>query len=196
MAQGVLHQIAQRLALGCVALFLSDGYSPYLTAIVTHFGHWVQPPQRQVRGPVPKLRWMPLPELLYAQVVKTVRQRRLVAVKHRVGFGTRRAIEQVLTACSWRINTAFVERLNLSRVSGWRLWDGAALRRVRAKMDSASTWRCSRCITISSCPMPACARRWRRPLQPMVVAQPRDGDHARLRWRRDAPITSGACEKY
>ena len=82
MAQGVLHQIAQRLALGCVALFLSDGYSPYLTAIVTHFGHWVQPPQRQVRGPVPKLRWMPLPELLYAQVVKTMRQRRLVAVKH------------------------------------------------------------------------------------------------------------------
>ena len=31
---------------------------------------------------------MPLPGLLYAQVVKTVRRRRLVQVKHRVVFGT------------------------------------------------------------------------------------------------------------
>jgi IS1 family transposase len=114
MAQAVLHQLAQLLAPGCVPLFLSDGYSHYLTATVTHFGYWVQPPQRQVRGPVPKPRWMPLPELLYAQVVKTMRRQRLVAVKHCVVFGTQRAIEQVLTACGWQINTAFVERLNLS----------------------------------------------------------------------------------
>jgi IS1 family transposase len=114
MAQAVLHQLAQLLAPGCVPLFLSDGSAHYLTAIVTHFGHWVQPPPRQVRGPVPKPRWMPLPELLYAQVVKTMRRRRLVKVEHRVVFGTQRAIEQVLTACGWRINTAFVERLNLS----------------------------------------------------------------------------------
>jgi len=47
MAQAVLHQIAQLLAPGCVPLFVSDGYPHYLTAIVTHFGHWVQPPRRQ-----------------------------------------------------------------------------------------------------------------------------------------------------
>lgn len=114
MAPAVLHQLAQLVAPGCVPLFLSDGYAHYLTAIVTHFGHWVQPPQCQGRGPVPKPRWMPLPEVLYAQVVKTMRRRRLVAVKHRVVFGTQWAIEQALTACGWRINTAFVERLNLS----------------------------------------------------------------------------------
>jgi hypothetical protein len=57
---------------------------------------------------------MPLPVLLYAQVVKTMRRRRLVAVKHRVVFGTQRAIEQVLAICGWPINTSFVERLNLS----------------------------------------------------------------------------------
>ena len=56
---------------------------------------------------------MPLPELLYAQVVKSYRRRRLVGVKHRVVCGTQLAIEQILTACGWRINTAFVERLNL-----------------------------------------------------------------------------------
>jgi hypothetical protein len=56
---------------------------------------------------------MSLPELLYAQVVKSYRRRRLVGVQHRVVFGTRLAIEQVLTKCGWGINTAFVERLNL-----------------------------------------------------------------------------------
>jgi hypothetical protein len=56
----------------------------------------------------------PLPELLYAQVVKTVRRRRLVRVRHRVVFGTLEAVQQVLAACGWQINTAFVERFNLS----------------------------------------------------------------------------------
>jgi hypothetical protein len=36
-----------------------------------------------------------------------------VGVKHRIVFGTQLAVEQVLAACGWRINTAFVERLNL-----------------------------------------------------------------------------------
>src|ERR671935_399902 len=56
---------------------------------------------------------MPLPELLYAQIVKLYRRRRIVGVQHRVVFGTRLAIEQVLAACGWSMNTAFVERLNL-----------------------------------------------------------------------------------
>jgi len=57
---------------------------------------------------------MPLPQLLYAQVIKTVRRRRLVDVKHRVVFGTLEAVQQVLAVCGWQINTAFVERLNLT----------------------------------------------------------------------------------
>jgi IS1 family transposase len=114
MAQRVLHQVALLLAPDCVPLFLSDGYKEYLTAIVTHFGHWVQVPRCQATGPAPKPRWMPLPALLYAQVVKTVRRRRLVAVQHRVVFGTIEAVNQVLSPLGWQINTAFVERLNLS----------------------------------------------------------------------------------
>jgi hypothetical protein len=47
-------------------------------------------------------------------VVKTVRRRRLVQVQHRVVFGTLEAIQQVLAACGWQIQTAFVERLNLT----------------------------------------------------------------------------------
>jgi hypothetical protein len=50
-----------------------------------------KPHRRQARGPAPKPRWMPLPELLYAQVVKTMRRRCLVEVKHRMVFGTQAA---------------------------------------------------------------------------------------------------------
>jgi hypothetical protein len=113
MAQRLVHQVVQVLAPGCVPLFLTDGFTDYLTALLTHYGHWLQPPRRQATGPAPKPRWMPLPQLLYAQVVKTVRRRRLVGVRHRVVFGTLEAVEQVLAACGWQINTAFIERLNL-----------------------------------------------------------------------------------
>jgi len=113
MAQGVVHQIVQVLAPDSVPLFLTDGFKEYATALLAHFGEWVQPPRRQATGPAPKPRWMPVPQLLYAQVVKTMRRRRLVDVKHRVVFGTREAVGQVLAACGWKINTAFVERLNL-----------------------------------------------------------------------------------
>lgn len=54
-----------------------------------------------------------LPELLYAQVVKSYRRRRIVGVKYRVVFGTMKRVQQVLSACGRKINTAFVERLNL-----------------------------------------------------------------------------------
>jgi IS1 family transposase len=114
MAQRVVHQVVQVLAPGCVPLFLTDGFKEYTTALLTHFGQWVQPSRRQATGPAPKPRWMPLPELLYAQVIKTVRRRRLVHVSHRVVFGTLEAVQQVLAACGWQINTAFIERLNLS----------------------------------------------------------------------------------
>src|SRR3954468_6460900 len=114
MAQRVVHQVAQMLAPDCAPLFLSDGFREYMTALLTHYGQWVQPPRRQAQGPAPKPRWMPLPHLLYAQVVKTVRRRRLVAVTHRAVFGTLEAVKQVLAPCGWQINTAFVERINLT----------------------------------------------------------------------------------
>jgi hypothetical protein len=34
-------------------------------------------------------------------------------VHHQVVFGTRAAVEQVLVARGWKINTSFVERFNL-----------------------------------------------------------------------------------
>jgi len=114
MAQCFVHQVVQGLAPGCGPLFLTDGFKEYATALLTHYGQWEQPARRQATGPLPKPRWRPLPQLLYAQVVKTVRRRRLVAVTHRVVFGTLDAVNQVLAPLGWQINTAFVERLNLT----------------------------------------------------------------------------------
>src|SRR2546425_5833430 len=114
MAQSMVHQVVQVLAPGCVPLFLTDGFKEYATALLTHCGQWVQLPRRQATGPAPKPRWMPRPQLLYAQVVKTVRRRRLVDVKHRVVFGTLEAVNHVLAPLGWQSNTACVERINLT----------------------------------------------------------------------------------
>jgi hypothetical protein len=56
---------------------------------------------------------MPLPQLLYAQVVKSYRRRRIVGMTHRVVFGAAEIIESILAKRGWKINTSFIERLNL-----------------------------------------------------------------------------------
>jgi transposase-like protein/IS1 family transposase len=114
MAQRVVHQVTQVLAPGCVPLFLTDGFKEYRMAILAHFGSWMQPERRQAKGPLPQPRWMPLPQLLYAQVIKTVRRQRLVDVQHRVVFGSLEAVNHILAPLGWHINTAFVERINLT----------------------------------------------------------------------------------
>ena len=42
----------------------------------------------------------------------------MVDIKHRVVFGTREAVEQILAACGWKMHTAFVGRLTLD------IWQG------------------------------------------------------------------------
>jgi len=50
MAQSVVHQVVQVLAPSCVPLFLTDGFKEYATALLTHFGQWVQSPRHQDKG--------------------------------------------------------------------------------------------------------------------------------------------------
>src|SRR5262245_37909595 len=74
MAPRLVHQVAQVLASDCVPLFLTDGFKAYLTAVLTHYGHWVQRPRCWITGPRPKPRWLPLHQLQSAQVVKQTRR--------------------------------------------------------------------------------------------------------------------------
>ena len=113
MAQRLVHQVTEVLAPHCAPLFLSDGFRAYLIALVTHYGQWVYPERHQAKRRWPKPRWMPQLRLLYAQVVKSYRRRRIVGVKHRVIFGMAETIGSMLAKHGWKINTAFIERLNL-----------------------------------------------------------------------------------
>jgi hypothetical protein len=89
---------------------LTDGLRESLIALVPHDGQWMQPEWRQTQGPPSKPRWMPKPNLLYAQVVKSYRRRRIVGVNHRVVFGAVELLESILAKRGWQINTSFVER--------------------------------------------------------------------------------------
>jgi len=113
-AQLLIHAIMLTLAPGLVPLFLSDQLAAYETAIVTHFGHWVEVPRRSKYGPAPKPRWKPLPELNYAQVVKRRVRGRVVEVTQRVVFGSTETITAILSHAGHKINTAFIERVNLT----------------------------------------------------------------------------------
>lgn len=113
-AQLLIHAIMLILAPGIVPLFLSDQLTHYTTAILTHFGHWVEVPRRFKRGRRPKPRWTPLPELNYAQVVKRRVKGRVVEVTQRVVFGSAETIAAILSSAGHKINTAFIERVNLT----------------------------------------------------------------------------------
>jgi hypothetical protein len=113
LAQRLVHQGTRVLAPHCAPLFLTDGFRAYLTALVPHYGYWIQPERRQAKGPQPNPRWMPLPRLLYAPVVKCYRRRRIVGVTHRVTFGPAATIASLLAKRGWKINPAFAERLHL-----------------------------------------------------------------------------------
>ena len=56
MAQHVVHQVVQVLALACPPLFLTDGFREYTTALLTHSGHWVPWPRQRAHGSAPKPR--------------------------------------------------------------------------------------------------------------------------------------------
>jgi hypothetical protein len=114
LAQRFVPHVAQVFAPDCAPLFLTDGWRAYLPALLTHSGDWGQPPRRQEKGPPPP-RWRPLPQGRSAQGGKTVRQRRLGRVSHRVVCGAREALHQGGAAGGWPSHTAGVARLNLSR---------------------------------------------------------------------------------
>ena len=113
VAQVVVHQVKRRLAAHCLPLFLTDGLAHYKTALLMHFGQWMPPCGTSV-----KPRWFPVPGLVYAQVIKTVRRGRLVRVKQRLVFGCLEEVQARLGRWGWKINTAFVERLNLTTLGG------------------------------------------------------------------------------
>jgi IS1 family transposase len=112
MAQRLVHRIVKVLAPGVVPMFESDQLAAYEKALLGHFGKWVEPQETAEGKRQRKSRWMPLAELQYAQVVKRRVRRRIVAVTHRVVYGTWEKVKEKLDQVGHKINTAFIERVN------------------------------------------------------------------------------------
>jgi hypothetical protein len=189
MAQRVVHQVVQRLVPGCVPLCLTDGLKDYGIAFLTHFGQWIQPARRRNIGPLPKPRWFPVPELLYAQVVKSYRRRRIVGVKYRVVFGTMERVQQVLSACGRKINTAFVERLNLDI----RQRVAAVGRRVNTLCQGEDGLQHQLVLfqTYHNFVLPHASLR-----QPLLVPEPTNGTGSAKRWRPCTPAMAAGLTDH
>jgi IS1 family transposase len=111
-AHAVVHGRRTVLAPGCVPVITSAGLRQYFYAVTAHFGWWRQGSRCRV--------WQVAPALVYGQVQKVYRRRRLVRVRHRMLCGTRKRLQTTLQGLgrSGRLTTAFIERLNLTARHG------------------------------------------------------------------------------
>jgi IS1 family transposase/transposase-like protein len=112
MAHQLIHSLRQILAPGCLPLFTSDGLNVYFYALTAHFGDWLQVCRRGREV----LRWQVAAGLIYGQVKKCYRRRKLVRVTHVMRLGTEDALKAGLQGMgfSGRLNTAYIERVNLT----------------------------------------------------------------------------------
>ncbi len=99
-----------------IPFFTSDQLAEYRTALLHVYGQWYQPVRKGDRGRFPARRRVAPPELRYAQVVKQRERGQVIAVTHKIVFGSRAAVQACLEAsqASTAINTSFVERENLT----------------------------------------------------------------------------------
>ena len=111
-AHTVVHSLRHILAPGCLPLFTSDGLNLYFYALTAHFGQWRDVGCRGRKV----LRWQVAAGLIYGQVKKSYRRRKLVRVTHVMRLGTEDALTAAFQALgfSGRLNTAFIERVNLT----------------------------------------------------------------------------------
>jgi len=112
MAHHLIHSLRQLLAPGCIPLFTSDGLNVYFYALTAHFGQWLEVGQRRCN----MRRWQVAAGLIYGQVKKSYRRRKLVRVTHVMRLGTEDTLKAALQGLgfSGRLNTAFIERVNLT----------------------------------------------------------------------------------
>jgi IS1 family transposase len=111
LAHQVLHQIKLVLEVGLVPIFSSDGLNHYFYAISAHFGGWkVADTGRKKRV------WQIDEKLLYGQLIKSYRRYKLTKLKYVMRAGLASSLREGLIKLgfSGRLNTAFIERLNLT----------------------------------------------------------------------------------
>jgi IS1 family transposase len=114
VAHSVIHHLVKLLAPHCVPVLTSNGLYLYFYALTAHFGRWVQAVGEH------RPQWQVCPDLLYGQLQRTVRRRKLVRVKQVLLLGTLEGLRTKLQSLgfSGKLNTSFVERVNLTMRRG------------------------------------------------------------------------------
>jgi IS1 family transposase len=72
-AQTLVHRLRAVLATGCTPVITTDGLRLYFYALTAHFGSWIATGRHR--------RWQVDPQLLYGQLHKRYRRRRLVRIR-------------------------------------------------------------------------------------------------------------------
>ncbi len=132
---------------------------------------------------------MPAPGLLYAQVVKQYRRRRVVGVQHRVIFGTREAIAQGLAVYGWQSNTAFVERLNVDMRQ--RVAAGGRRVNTRWKGEDGLQHQVVVFQSYHNVVLPHASFR-----QPLLIPEPTNGSGSAKRWRPCTPAMAAGLTEH
>lgn len=106
-----VHVLRRRLALDHIPIFSSDGLRHYFSALTAHFGSWQLP-----APPKRKTIWHVDPRLLFGMLYKIKSGRKLKMLYSHIRYGTRKHWQARTTALgfSGKVQTAFVERANLS----------------------------------------------------------------------------------
>jgi len=73
-AHALIHGLMHVLASGCIPLFTSDGLNLYFYSLTAHFGSWQEVPGTHKRV------WQVAATLLYGQLIKAYRRRKLARV--------------------------------------------------------------------------------------------------------------------
>jgi len=94
-AHTLVHRLRGTLAAGCMPVITTDGLRLYFYALTAHFGSWVTTGRSQ--------RWQVDPRLLYGQLHKRYRRRRLVRIRYQMGCGSWRALQAALRALEWAV---------------------------------------------------------------------------------------------
>lgn len=115
----VIEQLKQRTdytLTGHIPLLFSDGHWPYPEAILREYGRWHIYPRTGRRGRPRSPKLLPPPELNYVQLVKHCRKGRVVSIETCLVYGSWEKVKALLalSPVSHQVNTAFVERNNLS----------------------------------------------------------------------------------
>jgi hypothetical protein len=101
VAHLLVHCLRQILAPDCLPLFTSDGLNLYFYALTAHFGRWLEVGHQGRKA----RRWQVAAGLIYGQVKKSYRRRKLVRVTPVMRLGTQ-------------------ADLTVARASGWASRDG------------------------------------------------------------------------